>query len=107
MNVTLTEDNFAATVHAKRLVLLNFRSDFCGPCKVQTRVLEQLNEKYTNSIVVGEINSHEHSEWVEAFGVQSTPTTFLFFEGTHIAKLTGVHTLSKIEQIIWKAGVHL
>lgn len=105
MIVTLTENNFADLLKSSQPVLLHFWSDFCGPCKVQSRVLEQLDEKYNKKIVLGEINSHNHTEWTEAFAVQSTPTILMFHRGKLLARLTGVHSVSKIEKIIKKAGV--
>lgn len=102
MIVTLTEGNFADTIKASQPVLIHFWSDFCGPCKVQSRVLEQLDEKHRDRIVLGEINSQKRLDWTEAFGVRSTPTTLLFHEGELVARLTGVHSLSKIEQLISK-----
>lgn len=105
MIITLTENNFAAVLNSSKPVFLHFWSDFCGPCKVQARVLEQLDEKYRERLVLGEINSHTNTDWTEAFAVQSTPTTLLFHNGKMLARLTGVHSVSKIEQIISKAGV--
>ncbi|WP_423190463.1 thioredoxin family protein [Alkalibacterium sp. f15] len=105
MRVTLTENNFSDVIGSPHLVFLHFWSDFCGPCKVQSRVLEQLEEKYDKRVVLGEINSQEQLDWIEAFGIKSTPTTLLFYKGSVIARLIGVHSLSKIEQVINKAGV--
>lgn len=105
MRVTLTENNFLDVIGSPNLVFLHFRSDFCGPCKVQSRVLEQLEEKYKERVVLSEINSLKHLDWTEAFGIQSTPTTLLFYKGSVMAKLIGVHSLSKIEQVINKAEV--
>src|SRR5690554_2364235 len=102
MIVTLNETNFASVLGSPQPVFLHFWSDFCGPCKVQSRVLEQLDEKYKEKIVLGEINSQKRLEWTEAFGIQSTPTTLLFYKGTLTAKFTGVHSLSKIEQMLSK-----
>ena len=105
MKVILNENNFSGTLDSSKVVLLNFWSDFCGPCKVQSRVLDQIDEKYGDKLVLAEINSHNQNDWVQAFGVQSTPTTFLFYQGEVLAKLTGVHSLSKIEQLLNEAGV--
>lgn len=105
MIVTLTENNFADVLKSPQPVFLHFWSDFCGPCKVQSRVLEQLDDKYNEKIVLGEINSHNNTDWTEAFAVQSTPTILLFHRGRMLARLTGVHSASKIEEIISKAGV--
>lgn len=105
MKITLTENSFSVALDSSRPVLVHFSSDFCGPCKVQSRVLEQMEDKYKEKIVLGEINTHNQSDFAEAFGIRSTPTVLIIYRGKVLARLTGVHSLSKIEQIISETGV--
>lgn len=102
MNVTVTESNFSELLSSSQPVLLHFWSDFCGPCKVQSRVLEQIDEKYLEAVLVSGINTQTHPDWAEAFGIRSTPTVLVFHKGNLSARLTGVHSLTKIEDIISK-----
>ena len=103
MKVVLTEANFSTVINSSKPVLIYFRSDFCGSCKAQSYVLEQLEGTYNEEILLGEVNCHEHADWTEAFGVQSTPTLLLFYKKGMHARLTGVHSLNQIKQIMRKA----
>ncbi|SFC69670.1 thioredoxin [Alkalibacterium subtropicum] len=105
MKVTVTEKNFSDMLKSSQPLLLHFWSDFCGPCKVQSRVLGQMDDKYRDAVLVGDINTQNHPDLTEAFGIRSTPTVLVFYEGKLLARLTGVHTLNKIEEIISKEGV--
>lgn len=102
MKATVTEANFSELLSSPQPVLLHFWSDFCGPCKVQSRVLEQIEAKYRDNVLVGGINTQDHTDWAEAFGIRSTPTVLVFRNGKLSARLTGVHSMTKIEDIISK-----
>ncbi|GEK90100.1 thioredoxin [Alkalibacterium putridalgicola] len=105
MKVTVTEKNFSDMLKSPQPLLLHFWSDFCGPCKVQSRVLEQIDEKYRDAVLIGDINTQNHPDWTEAFGIRSTPTVLVFYKGNLSARLTGVYSLTKIEEIISKEEV--
>ncbi|MER2063058.1 MAG: thioredoxin family protein [Alkalibacterium sp.] len=102
MNVEVTETNFKELISASQPVLIHFWSDFCGPCKAQSRVLEQLEDKYRTSICIGSINIQDHLDWAEAFSIRSTPTVLIFSKGELSARLTGVHSLSRLENVLSK-----
>ena len=105
MTVTVKEANFSEFLSSSQSVLLHFWSDFCGLCKVQSRVLEQLEAKHRDRLRVGGVNTQDHPDWAEAFGIRSTPTVLVFRQGKLSARLTGAHSLTKIEDILGKEEV--
>ncbi|PRY78030.1 thioredoxin 1 [Alkalibacterium olivapovliticus] len=100
--VTLNEDNFLDTVRSRAIVLVHFTSDFCGPCHAMGHALSKL-EKENEQMLVAEVKAMDHTEWLEAFTIQSTPTTLLFYQGKYISRISGAHPTMTIEKWIKEA----
>lgn len=104
MNMTLSEDNFAETVSSAPVFLVNFTSDFCGPCQSMSHTLELLESEH-EVVSIAHVKAIDHREWVEAFNIQSTPTSLLFHHGRYTSRITGAHPKTTIEKWISKATI--
>lgn len=102
MNVQLTEENFQNTVQSAGIVLVYFTSDFCGPCQVMGHTLRKF-EKENRHIMIAEVKAMDHVNWLEAFDIQSTPTSLLFHQGKYISRISGAHPKTTIEKWISEA----
>lgn len=103
MKVELTEQNFSETVNSRQLVLVHFTSDFCGPCKIMKRALNNIEEQDTSRLALAEVKAMDYPDWSTAFAIQSTPTVLLFEDGKYKSRLVGAQTIQTIEQWIEKA----
>lgn len=83
-----------------KLVLIDFYSDSCIPCKKMSPVLAEVEEKYQDRIFVGKVNVAYEQELVQMFQVQSAPTFLFFKKGEVIERLTGAQKKEKLEEII-------
>ena len=52
----------------------DFYADWCGPCKTQDPILEELEEKYKGSVVFEKINVDDHQDIANQYSVRSIPT---------------------------------
>lgn len=100
MIVTVTEENFSQVIHSSPVVILHFWSDFCAPCKMSSTILERIEQKNPEEIVIGEINSTHHPDWLEAFSIYSTPTSILFSNGKYKSRMSGANPESIVESWI-------
>ena len=91
----LTMDNFKDFINNKELVLVDFWSTWCGPCRMLTPVLEELNSK--TSIKIGKLNVDEVEEVAQAFRVQSIPTIIAFKEGHIVDTRVGYMPINMLE----------
>lgn len=78
----------------KELVIVDFYADWCGPCKMQSRVLDELTEY---NIV--RVNVDENEDLAKKYGVMSIPTLVKFKNGEEVDKNIGF--LSKDALIEW------
>jgi thioredoxin len=62
--------------------IIDFYADWCGPCRMVSPILEELQKEYGGKIQVYKINTDNEHEVANAFGIQSLPTLiFIPVEG--------------------------
>lgn len=70
-------------------VLADFWAPWCGPCKMLAPVLEKLAREAGGSWHLAKINTEEHRELAERFGIRGIPNVKLFRNGKVIAEFSG------------------
>ena len=85
----LGKDNFNDTI-ANGVTLVEFLAEWCGPCRMQLPILEEVSEEIGEKATVGKINVDHELELAQRFGVQSIPTLILFKDGEIVDKMVGV-----------------
>lgn len=78
-------------------VLVDFYADWCMPCKMLGKVLEQY-ESETDQVKLIKINVDENLEASSAFGVRSIPTIIYMENGEVIDRATGSKTLQQLKE---------
>lgn len=61
-------------------VIVDFWAPWCNPCKMIAPTLEKLAKEQDGKLVVAKINTDDHAEWMQKFGIQGIPT-LLFVSG--------------------------
>ena len=76
--------------HPPQVTFLQFSSEFCQPCRVTTRVLDEVTDSFP-AICHIELDVAEHLDLVKTYGVMRTPTTLIIDkEGTVHFRAVGV-----------------
>lgn len=96
----LTKDNFDS-ITSSGLVLVDFWAEWCGPCRMQAPILDQLEEAIGSKVKVCKLNVDDHPDIARRFGVFSIPTIIAFRDGEQINKAVGVQSR---EQLITMIG---
>lgn len=89
--VVLTKDNFNQTIESG-VSLVDFWAPWCGPCKMQLPIVEDLATEMDGKAVVAKINVDEQPELASQFGVMSIPTLIMFKDGKPVDKMVGLQS---------------
>lgn len=85
---SLNDESLQLHLDSPTLSVVLFTSDWCGPCKNQKAVLEQLMGSF-ESTNFGSVDTDLHFEAVERFNIRSIPTTAFFRDGKMVAHVVG------------------
>ena len=89
----LENEDFNSELKGKK-VLVDFYADWCGPCKMMGKVLEDVN------FDILKVNVDTHSDIAREFGVMSIPTLILFDDTKPVKKNIGFMTKDDLEDFL-------
>ena len=84
----LNESNFAAETKSG-LVLVDFWAPWCGPCRMQTPILEQIVGKVPGA-KIAKLNVDDAGAIAAKFNVMSIPTLLVLKDGRIVQQFVGV-----------------
>ncbi|NLM04320.1 MAG: thioredoxin [Clostridiales bacterium] len=102
--VAVGQDNFDSEVlEAEGLVLVDFWSDGCEPCKALMPDIEELSKKYKNQVKFTTFNVLHGRRLAIKQGVLGLPTVALYKDGEKLDEvITPTVSKSAIEEMIKK-----
>lgn len=87
----LNDADFDTTI-AEGVTLVDFWASWCGPCRMQVPILEELAESIKGRVEIAKLNVDEAGGVAERFGVQAIPTLLLFKDGNEVRRFIGVQS---------------
>ena len=95
----INESDFETLLNTEKMIIADFYSKWCGPCKMMVPILEELSQKYQNITFV-KIEADKYAELSEKFQISTLPT-FLFITNNNVCRhLTGFIPKEKFEKEI-------
>lgn len=91
---------FFDIIKGSKPTLVDFFATWCGPCKMQSPILDQLKEKIGDEATIVKVDIDRNSELAMKYRVQSVPTLILFKDGEPVWRAVGVQQLDLLESKI-------
>ena len=94
-------DNFDEIIKSSTPTLVDFFATWCGPCKMQAPILEQVKEKVGDKATILKVDIDRNQELAQRYRVQSVPTLILFKTGEPVWRTVGVQQADLLESKIY------
>jgi thioredoxin 1 len=98
----LTQKTYEEEVLKSKVpVVVDFWASWCGPCKMQGGILEQLDKEFSaDKVKICKVNVDEEGELAQTFGVQSIPTMLFYKDGKITNKAVGVRDADALKKLL-------
>ncbi|HXW98467.1 MAG TPA: thioredoxin family protein [Methanomicrobiales archaeon] len=81
-------------------VLIDFYADWCGPCRLQTPILEEFARMMGDQVEVKKINVDDHMELANQYRIYVVPTLIIEKDQKEIRRIEGLTDASSLEAMV-------
>lgn len=92
--IIVNDSNFKTEVLDKDFIVVDFYADWCGPCRMITPFLEEIQSEFAIDIV--KVNIDESPDIASKYNVMSIPTLIIFKKGEKISVNVGAASKARI-----------
>ncbi len=94
--IHVSDESFEQEVlQSDKHVLIDYWSEWCGPCKMIAPVLDEVASEYSDKIRVAKLNIDDNPATPPKYGIRGIPTLMLFKNGE--VEATKVGAVSKAQ----------
>ena len=100
MSVVETTDKTFENDTSKGVTLTDFWATWCGPCRMQSPVVEKLAEEMGTQVTFNKMDVDANSETAQKFGIMSIPTLLVKKDGQVVDSIVGYHSKDQLSQVL-------
>lgn len=87
-------------INQDKIVVLDFYSPTCGPCKMLSFILNDVAKEFASGVEFIKINFNENKMLCEEYKVTGYPTLIFFSNGAEYKRMQGLQAKSLIQDTI-------
>lgn len=91
----LTDQTFETQIKSG-VTLVDFWAPWCGPCRMQAPILEQVATRVGNKATIAKLNVDDYGQIAERYGIRGIPTLIVFKEGEAVQQMVGLQTEQRL-----------
>ncbi len=84
-----TNTNFPELLQGNNLIIVDFWATWCGPCRMLSPILDEVEEEMAGQISVVKVNVDDADEIAAKYRIMSIPTLLFFKNGQLVDKTVG------------------
>ena len=84
-----TNTNFDELLQEEKLVIVDFWATWCGPCRMLSPLLDEVEEEMADKVEVVKVNVDDADEIAMRFRIMSIPTLLFFKNGQMVDRSVG------------------
>jgi thioredoxin len=98
----MTISQFTVLLKQTDLVLVDFHTVWCSPCRKMAPIVDRLEKEYKSKAGILRIDVDKSSELATKYSIQAVPVFMLFKSGKEVWKHNGAIEESKLKDVIEK-----
>ncbi|UYW02614.1 thioredoxin [Flavobacterium agricola] len=91
---------FEEIINQDKPVLVDFFATWCGPCKMQAPVLEEVKQRIGDQVSIIKIDVDQNQAVAAQYQVRSVPTLIIFKNGKIVWRQAGVFPANELERLL-------
>lgn len=99
--IHITDEAFEQVVMQSNLpVIVDFWAPWCNPCKMIAPTLDKLAQENDGKLIVAKVNTDDHAEWMQKFGIQGIPTLLFVSGGKVVHRQVGALPERMLREVV-------
>ena len=95
-----TNTSFDGLLEDSKLVVVDFWATWCGPCRMISPILDELEAEMADQITVVKVNVDDAEDIAARFRIMNIPTLLFFKDGQIVDKTVGAMPKNVLAQRI-------
>ena len=83
-----------------KVTFLDFWAPWCGPCKITTPIVKELEKEFEGKVEFEEINVDEDPQKSSKFGIMSIPTFVILKDGQEVGRKIGAMPKAELKKLV-------
>ncbi len=92
--------SFNELIDQKIPVLVDFKADWCGPCKTMIPILKEVKKQLKDQVAIIKIDVDKNPAVAAKYQIRGVPTLMIFKESKQVWKQSGVVQVNQLIEVL-------